>query len=382
MAYRPGDFLAVVRLLSSHTDRRGLRTLVSGNTVERGDIIEQSMSATSTLPQVNRQFRLAARPVGLPKESDFELVESPLAKPGESQALVKTVFLSVDPYMRGRITGVRTYADPVNVGDVMVGGTVGQVLESRSPGLASGDYVLGQWGWQDSAVVDAKSLRKLDPKLAPVSTALGVLGMPGMTAYFGFLDICQPKPGGTVVVSGAAGAVGTLVGQIAKVKGCHTVGIAGADDKIAYLIKELGFDGAFNYKTTTDYLAKLRELCPKGIDCYFDNVGGAITDAVFPLLNTFARVSVCGQISQYNLEKPEPGPRLLPYCLVKQARVEGFIVSRFQNRWAEGIAQMAQWLGEGKLKHREDIVEGFENTARAFIGMLQGENTGKMLVKA
>ena len=340
------------------------------------------MSATSTMPRVNRQFRLAARPVGLPKESDFKLVESPLTSPGDGQALVKTVFLSVDPYMRGRITGIRSYADPVNIDGLMVGGAVGQILESRAPGFAAGDYVLGPWGWQDVAVVDAKGLRKLDPKLAPVSTALGVLGMTGMTAYFGFLDICQPKPGETVVVSGAAGAVGILVGQIAKIKGSHVVGIAGADDKIDYLVKELGFDGAFNYKTTTDYAAKLRELCPNGIDCYFDNVGGAITDAVFPLLNTFARVSVCGQISQYNLEKPEMGPRLLSYILVKQARVEGFLVVRFQNRWAEGIVQMAQWLGEGKLKYREEIVEGFENTPRAFIDMLQGKNTGKMLVKA
>src|SRR5579864_793712 len=341
------------------------------------------MSATSvgSLPSVNRQFKLAARPAGLPKESDFSLVEAPLPEPGDGQALVKTSYLSVDPYMRGRITGVRTYADPVNIGDVMQGGAVGQVVKSNSPLLAPGDYVLGQWGWQEYAAVDAKSVRKLDPKLAPVSTALGVLGMPGMTAYFGFLDICQPKAGETVVVSGAAGAVGSLVGQIAKIKGCRAIGIAGTDQKVAWLTGEVGFDGAFNYKTTSDYSAKLKELCPKGIDCYFDNVGGAISDAVFPLMNVFGRISICGQISQYNLEKPEPGPRPLSQVLVKQLKVEGFIVIRFQNRWAEGITQMAQWLQEGKLKHREDVVEGFQNTAKAFIGMLQGENTGKMLVK-
>src|SRR5258707_15037004 len=330
---------------------------------------------------INRQFKLAARPVGMPKESDFSLVETPMPVPGDGQVLVKTTYLSVDPYMRGRITGVRSYADPVNIGDMMVGSAVGRVVESKSPNFSASDFVSGQWGWQEHAAVDARTLRKLDPNVAPVSTALGVLGMPGMTAYFGFLDICNPKPGETVVVSGAAGAVGSLVGQIAKIKGCRVVGIAGTDDKVEWLTKDLGFDGAFNYETTDNYVAKLKELCPTGIDCYFDNVGGAITDAVFPLMNVFGRVSVCGQISQYNLEKPEPGPRLLPYVLVKQLKVEGFIVVRFQNRWAEGITQMAQWLQEGKLKHREEVVEGFQNTVKAFIGMLQGENTGKMLVK-
>ena len=341
------------------------------------------MSATQLgpLPSVNRQFKLAARPVGLPKESDFSLVDSKMPSPAEGQVLVKSAYLSVDPYMRGRITGVRTYADPVNIGEVMPGGTVGQVVESKASGFAAGDYVTGFWGWQEFAAVDPKTLTKLDPKLAPVSTALGVLGMPGMTAYFGFLEICEPKPGETVLVSGAAGAVGSLVGQIAKIKGCRAVGIAGTDDKVAWMTKDLGFDAAFNYKSISDYTAKLKELCPNGIDCYFDNVGGAITDAVFPLMNVYGRISICGQISQYSLEKPEPGPRLLSLVLVKQIKVEGFLVFRWQNRYQEGIAQMAQWLREGKLKHREEIVEGFENTVKAFIGMLKGDNTGKMLVK-
>ena len=330
---------------------------------------------------VNRQFRLAARPVGMPKESDFSLAGAPVPAPADGQVLVETVYLSVDPYMRGRITGIKTYADPVNVGDLMVGGTVGRVVESKAPGFAPGDFVVGYWGWQEYAAVSAQGLQKLDPKLAPVSTALGVLGMPGMTAYFGFLEICRPKPGETVVVSGAAGAVGSLVGQIARMKGCRAIGIAGTDQKVDWMKNELGFDGAFNYKTTSDYGAKLKELCPQGIDCYFDNVGGRITDAIFPQLNVFARVSVCGQISQYNLEKPEPGPRLLSYVLVKQVKVEGFIVSRWQSRWGEGIAQMAEWLRDGKLKYREDVVEGFENTAKAFIALFGGDNTGKMLVK-
>jgi hypothetical protein len=330
---------------------------------------------------VNRQFTLAARPSGMPKESDFNLVEAPMPKPAAGELLLKTLYLSVDPYMRGRISGVRSYAAPVEIGQVMVGGTVGLVEESNNADFQPGDAVEGYWGWQEWAISKGHGLRKLDRDLAPISTALGVLGMPGLTAYFGFLEICKPQPGETVLVSGAAGAVGSLVGQIAKIKGCRAVGIAGTDEKVEYLTGELGFDAAFNYKTVDNYVVKYKELCPNGIDCYFDNVGGAITDAVFPLMNVFGRVSVCGQISLYNLEKPESGPRLLPYVLVKQLKVEGFIVTRFQNRWTEGITQMAQWLLEGKIKYREEIVEGFQNTAKAFIGMLQGENTGKMLVK-
>lgn len=338
-------------------------------------------TAQRPLPSVNRQIKLAARPVGLPKETDFTLAESPVPSLAQGQALVKTMYLSVDPYMRGRITGVRTYADPVNIGDVMEAGAVGQVIESKSGELTTGDVVLGHWGWQEYAAVDAGKVRRLDPQLAPISTALSVLGMPGMTAYFGFLDICRPQPGETVLVSGAAGAVGSLVGQIAKINGCRAIGIAGTDQKVDWLVKELGFNGAFNYKTTDDYGAKLKELCPNGIDCYFDNVGGKVTDAVLPRMNVYGRISVCGQISQYNLEKPELGPRPFSQILVKQLKVEGFIVTRFQNRFAEGITQMALWIKEGRLKHREQVIEGFENTPRAFIGMLQGENTGKMLVK-
>lgn len=317
----------------------------------------------------------------MPKEADFKLVESPVSKPGQGQVLLRTLYLSVDPYMRGRISGMKSYAEPVNIGQVMEGGAVGQVVESTDPNFKTGDIVNGMWGWQEYAVADGSGLRKLDPRLAPISTALGVLGMPGMTAYFGFLEICKPKAGETVVVSGAAGAVGSLVGQIAKIKGCRAIGIAGANDKVKYITGELGFDGAFNYKTTEDYGAKLKELCPKGIDCYFDNVGGKITDAVLPLLNTHARISICGQISQYNLEKPDVGPRPFTTLLVKQSRAEGFLVFQFADRYKEGILQMAQWLKEGKIKYREQVVDGFENTPRAFIGMLSGENTGKMLVK-
>jgi NADPH-dependent curcumin reductase CurA len=263
-----------------------------------------------------------------------------------------------------------------------VGGAVGQVIESKSPDYAAGDYAVGWWGWQEQTAVPARFAQKLDPQAAPLSTALGILGMPGMTAYFGFLDLCQPKAGETVVVSGAAGAVGSAVGQIARIQGCRVVGIAGGAVKAQHLVEDLGFDAALDYKATDDYGARLEELCPGGVDCYFDNVGGAISDAVFRQMNVFGRVSVCGQISLYNLDRPEQGPRLLPLVLTKQIRVEGFIVTRFAPRFAEGHAQMAAWLREGRLRYRETVVEGFDNLPRAFIAMLEGANTGKMLVKA
>jgi NADPH:quinone reductase len=331
---------------------------------------------------MNKQILLAARPVGFPKESDFNLVESPVPTAGEGQILVRSIYLSVDPYMRGRMNDVKSYAAPVPIGGVMGGGVVGRVAQSKNPAFKEGDIVEGMFGWQDYAVSDGQGVRKIDPAIAPISTALGVLGMPGLTAYFGLLEIGNPQSGETVVVSGAAGAVGSLVGQIAKIRGCRAVGIAGADDKIAFLTGELGFDGAFNYKTDRNYYEKLKELCPKGVDVYFDNVGGEITDAVFRLINSKARVSICGQISQYNLEKMETGPRLiLTSLLVKQARAEGFLVFQFLDRYPQGIKQMAEWLRAGKLKYKEDIEEGIENTPSAFIAMLKGRNTGKQLVK-
>lgn len=329
----------------------------------------------------NKQITLAVRPVGFPKESDFRLVEAPVPTPGPGQFLVQSLYLSVDPYMRGRMNAAKSYAPPVELGGVMVGGVVGQVVESHHPRFAAGEIVEGYFGWQQYALSDGAGVRKVDPSLAPISTALGVLGMPGLTAYFGLLEIGKPQPGETVVVSGAAGAVGSLVGQIAKIQGCHVVGIAGTDEKARYVVEELGFDSAFNYKSARNYRAKLKTLCPQGIDVYFDNVGGAITDAVIPLLNVRARLVICGQISQYNLERPEMGPRWLWALIVKQARAEGFLVFQFADRFEEGIRQMAQWLKEGKLKYRENIIEGLENAPRAFIGMLKGENIGKQLVK-
>ncbi|MBZ5594650.1 MAG: NADP-dependent oxidoreductase [Acidobacteriia bacterium] len=333
------------------------------------------------MPAINKQITLAARPSGLPKLSDFKLVESPVPEPGPGEFLIRTLYVSVDPYMRGRMNDVKSYAPPVQIGEVMGAGAVGKVAASQNPQFQPGDVVEGFFGWQQFAVSNGAGVRKIDPSLAPVSTALGVLGMPGLTAYFGLLEIGKPRPGETVVVSGAAGAVGSLVGQIAKIQGCRVVGIAGGDQKVAWLRDELGFDAAFNYKTTTNYAAKLAELCPKGVDVYFDNVGGTITDAVFPLINTGARIAVCGQIAQYNADKPETGPRLLWHLIVKQARAEGFLVFQFASRYAEGLKQMAAWLKAGKLKYREQFVDGIENAPRAFIGMLQGENTGKQLVR-
>ena len=330
---------------------------------------------------MNRQITLAARPVGFPKEADFKLVETPIPTPNDGEILVKILYLSVDPYMRGRMNDAKSYAQPVAIGEVMVGGAVGKIIESNHPNFQAGEFVSGNFGWQSYAISDGAGVSKIDASLAPISTSVGVLGMPGMTAYFGLLAICNPQPGETVVVSGAAGAVGSLVGQIAKIKGCRVIGIAGSDEKVDWLVNELGFDAAFNYKTETNYISKLRELCPNGIDAYFDNVGGPITDAVLLNLNTKARISICGQISQYNLEKPEMGPRLLGMLLMKQARAEGFLVFQFADRYAEGMQQMAEWIKQGKIKYREEFAEGIENTPKAFIEMLNGKNTGKQLVK-
>lgn len=330
---------------------------------------------------MNRQIILAARPAGYPKESDFNVVEKPVPAPGSGQILIRIIYLSLDPYMRGMMSGKESYVRPLQIGDVMVGGTVGKVVQSNHPDYIKGNIVEGMLGWQEYALSDGQGLRKIDPTIGPISTALGVLGMPGLTAYFGLLEIANPMPGETVVISGGAGAVGSVVGQIAKIKGCRVVGSAGSDAKINHMVGELGFDAAFNYRSIENYYDALHEICPEGIDVYFDNVGGAMTDAVFRLLRPRARVAVCGQISQYNLEQAEMGPRLLRYLLVKQARAEGFLVFQFADRYPEALQQLTRWLQEGKLKYREDIVDGIENAPRAFLGMLHGRNMGKQLVK-
>ena len=334
-----------------------------------------------TAPGVNRQIVLAQRPHGMPKESDFKLVEGQIPQAGAGEMLVRALYLSVDPYVRGRIGGTTTYAKAVQPGDVVVGDAVGEVVESGDPRMTEGDIVQGMLGWQEYGVAPAKSLRKIDPKVAPISTSLYVLGIPGLTAYFGLLDICRPQAGETVVISGAAGGVGSLVGQIAHIKRCRAIGVAGSNEKIRYLTSDLGFEGGFNYKESPDYYTKLKELCPNGIDIYFDNVGGEITDAAVRLLNTRARIGVCGQISQYNAEEPQMGPRWLGQLILKQAKAEGFLVSQFADRFDEGYRQLSVWLQQKKLRYREDIVEGLENAPAAFIGMLEGRNIGKRLVK-
>ncbi|MBF9233317.1 NADP-dependent oxidoreductase [Microvirga alba] len=332
----------------------------------------------------SRRIVLASRPVGEPKPSDFRLESAPVPEPGEGQVLLQTRWLSLDPYMRGRMSAAKSYAQPVEIGEPMVGGTVSKVVASRHPDFAVGDIVLSQSGWQDHALSDGTGLRKLDPSLAPISTALGVLGMPGMTAYTGLLNIGQPKSGETVVVAAAAGPVGSLVGQIAKLKGCRAVGIAGGPDKCRYLVEELGFDAAIDHYAA-DMPDKLRAACPKGIDVYFENVGGAVWDAVFPLLNDFARVPVCGLVAHYNAKELPPGPDRLPLLmsavLSRRLTLRGFIVRDFASQAQDFQREVSQWLREGKIKYREDVVEGLEKAPEAFIGLLKGKNFGKLLVR-
>ena len=328
----------------------------------------------------NKQILLASRPVGEPTEANFRTVETDVPKPQDGEVLIRTLYLSVDPYMRGRMNDRKSYVAPFAVNEVITGGGIGEVVESRSSSLQPGDIVTGMLGWELYSVSKAKDLMKIDPKLKPVTTALGVLGMPGLTAYFGLLDIGRPAEGETVVVSGAAGAVGMTVCQIAKIKGCRVVGIAGSDEKNRYLERELSVDKTINYKSGDTFQA-LKNACPDGVDVYFDNVGGDVSDAVLPLINKGARIPLCGQISMYNLEKPDVGARVQPYLLVKRALMQGFIITDYASRFSEGINQLLRWYTEGKLKYAENIVEGFENAPRAFLGLFKGENLGKQLVK-
>ncbi len=328
---------------------------------------------------VNRQVVLVSRPRGEPTESNFALVEVPLPEPGPGQFLARTIYLSLDPYMRGRMNAGESYAKPAELGRPMVGGTVGQVVQSNHPGFAAGEFVLGYWGWQEYGLSKGGGVRKLDPAQGPLSYALGVLGMPGMTAYVALLDIGRPQPGETVVVSAAAGAVGSLVGQIARLKACRAVGTAGSDEKCRFVVDELGFDACVNYKTQ-DLKQTLKDACPGGIDVYYDNVGGPVLAAVLRQINMGARIPFVGQIAHYNATEPPPGPNLTP-LLVKRALIQGFIVSDHPDREAEFLRDVSGWLKEGKIKFREDIVYGLENAPRAFLGLFRGENTGKLLVR-
>jgi NADPH-dependent curcumin reductase CurA len=328
---------------------------------------------------LNRRIVLRQRPVGAPRPEDFELIESPTPRPADGEILCRTIYLSLDPYMRGRISGVRSYARGVDPGELMVGGTVGEVVESRYPGFARGDLVAGYDGWQAYGVSKGAGVRKLDPAQAPISTALGVLGMPGMTAYVGLLDFGRPKPGETVVVSAASGAVGSAVGQIARIKGGRVVGIAGGKAKCDYVVGELGFDACVDYKAG-DVFTGLSGACPGGIDVYFDNVGGDILKAALRLVNPHARVPLCGLISQYNAPEPPPGPNW-GVLLINRVLVKGFIISDHLDRLGDFLRDCTGWVREGRLRYREDVVTGLENAPEAFIGLLAGRNFGKLLVK-
>jgi NADPH:quinone reductase len=330
---------------------------------------------------VNRQITLAARPEGFPKESDFSLVETAAPVAGSGEVLVRTQWLSLDPYMRGRMSTARSYARPTELGEPMTAQAVGEVVESNDPRFAPGDSVVGQLGWQEYAVARAGTLRKLDPALAPPQTALHVLGGTGLTAYFGLFDVGAPKPGDAVVVSAASGAVGQIVGQLARIAGCGpVVGLAGSPEKVADLTSSYGYDVGIDYKRD-DVNAALKEACPDGIDVYFDNVGGVLSETIFRRLALGARIPVCGQVSQYNLTEPELAPRNLGFLIVFRARMQGFLINDYAHRFPEGLRRLARWLAEGRLTYREDVTEGLENAPAAFIGMLRGENRGKTLVK-
>lgn len=332
----------------------------------------------------NQRVVLASRPHGEPSAANFGIEEAEVPEPKEGEVLLRVLFLSLDPYMRGRMSAAKSYAKPVEVGDVMEGGTVAEVVKSSNGAFKTGDIVLSYSGWQQYAISDGTGLRKLDPSLANISTALGVLGMPGLTAYAGLLTIGQPKEGETVCVAAATGPVGSAVGQIAKVKGARAVGIAGGADKCKALIAEFGFDAAVDHRSPT-FAEDLARACPKGIDVYFENVGGDVWKAVLPLLNDFARVPVCGLIAHYNASElpggPDRTPELMMKVLTKRLTVRGFIVTDFADQGMAFMMDMLKWIKEGRMKYREDIVDGLESAPEAFVGLLRGKNFGKLLVR-
>ena len=328
---------------------------------------------------MNRQILLKSRPVGMPAADNFEITEAPVPTPADGDVVRRTTYLSLDPYMRGRMSDAPSYAAPVALDAVMCGHTVSQVVQSRNPAFREGDFVAGYDGWQEYASSNGKDLRKLDPAVAPISTAIGVLGMPGWTAYVGLLDIGQPKPGETVLVSAASGAVGGIVGQLAKIKGCHAVGIAGSADKCRYLVDELGFDQAVNYKTD-NLVAELRAACPNGVDVYFDNVGGKVLAAALRVINRGARIPLCGMIADYNATSDPGGPNLRA-LLVQRAMIKGFIVSDHVDRFPAFLAEMTPLVRAGNVKFREDIVDGLDRAPSALIVLFEGRNFGKMLVR-
>ena len=329
---------------------------------------------------LNRQFRLAARPVGLPKPGDWTFTEEPVPDAAEGTLVVKVLYVSLDPAMRGWMNDAKSYIAPVALGSVMRAGGVGRVVASKHARFAVGDHVVGMFGVQEYAVSDGKGVHRIDPALAPLPVWLGALGMPGMTAYFGLLDVGKPRPGDTVVVSGAAGAVGAVVGQIARIKGCRAIGIAGGAAKCAYLTGELGFDAAIDYKTE-DVRAALARHCPKGIDVYFDNVGGDILDAALARLAMHARVVICGAISQYNSTTGIRGPANYLSLLVNRASMTGMLVFDYADRYGEAARDLGAWRAAGTLKTREDVVDGLDRFLDALLMLFRGENMGKLVLK-
>jgi NADPH-dependent curcumin reductase len=329
---------------------------------------------------INHQVRLAARPVGMPKPSDWKFTDEPVPEPADGDAVVHIHYISLDPAMRGWMNEEKSYIAPVGIGEVMRAGAVGRIIASRNPALAVGDFVSGAFGVQEYAVVNGKTAAKVNPDLAPLPVFLSTLGMPGLTAYFGLLEIGQPKVGETVVVSAAAGAVGSVVGQIAKIKGCRVVGIAGGPEKCRYVVQELGFDAAIDYKTE-NVLKALGEHCPRGVDVYFDNVGGDILDAVLARLALRARIPLCGGVSQYNNTVPIKGPSNYLSLLVNRATMKGFIVFDFADRYTAALTEMAGWMKAGKLKSREHIIKGLEEFPEALLMLYSGENNGKLVLQ-
>ncbi|WP_391090919.1 zinc-binding dehydrogenase [Vibrio sp. NH-UV-68] len=333
----------------------------------------------------NRRIVLASRPVGAPTDTDFRLENSDKPAPGEGEMLLRSVYLSLDPYMRGRMSDAKSYAEPIAIDDVMVGATVCQVEASNHPEFEAGEWVLAYTGWQDYGISNGEGLIKLGKTPTHPSYALGVMGMPGFTAYMGLLDIGQPKAGETLVVAAATGAVGSMVGQIGKLKGCRVVGIAGGEEKCRFAKEQLGFDECIDHKAD-DFAEQLAKACDNGIDIYFENVGGKVFDAVMPLLNTSARIPLCGLISQYNATSLPEGPdrlsMLMGQLLVKRIKMQGFIIfDDYAHRYNEFANDMGQWLAEGKIHYREHLVEGLENAPQAFIGLLEGKNFGKLVVQ-
>ena len=331
------------------------------------------------MPKLNKQVLLASRPQGAVTEANFRFVEVPVGKAGPGEVLVRNEWLSLDPYMRGRMSDAKSYAKSTEIGEVMVGQTVGEVVESNDPNFKSGDKVLTPLGWQLYGIASAKELTRIDAKRAPASSYLGILGMPGITAWFGLFEIGQPQPGNTVVVSAASGAVGSVVGQLAKIKGCRVVGIAGGKTKCNYVVKDLGFDACVDYKTG-NLLADLRDHCPKGVDVNFENVGGMVLDTVLRVMNLHSRIVVCGLIAEYSATEPY-GYKMLRSVLVNRIKMQGMIVFDWKDRYGEALKGLSGYLTEGKLKYRESIVDGIDNAPKGLIALLKGDNFGKQLVK-